>query len=54
MGNYILIMPSFYDNTYHSTFRKPTYDRDEDFHARNFKRVEEEIYEKAVSPVPTQ
>lgn len=47
-------MPSFYDNTYHNTFRKSTYDREEDRLARGQKRVEEDIYENAVSPVPTQ
>ena len=47
-------MPSFYDNTYHNTYRKPTYDREEDKIARNNKRVEEEIYEPVAPPEPTQ
>jgi len=47
-------MPSFYDNTYHSKFRKPTYDREEDKIARQHKRVEEEIFEAAAVPEPTQ
>ena len=47
-------MPSFYDNTYQNTFRKTSYDREEDRVARQNKRVEEEIFEKRVAPVPTQ
>lgn len=47
-------MPSFYDNTYHNTYRKPVYDRDEDRVAREHKRVNEEIYELAPTPLPTQ
>lgn len=47
-------MPSFYDNTYHDIYRKPVYDNDENKADVERKRVNDEIYERAVPRVPTQ
>jgi hypothetical protein len=47
-------MPSFYDNTYHAIYRKPRYDREEDEATFQNKRLQEELFEKRLPPVPTQ
>jgi hypothetical protein len=47
-------MPSFYDNTYHNVYRKPVYDREEDRITTQNKRLEDEIFERRLAPVPTQ